>query len=121
AAWAAGDLSPALLRSTRKAAAELDAVSWSTATLDLRLLAARIATGLGHLEVARNELRLAAKARHSAQLERRARAWHALALLRMQAGDRRGAYAAVSAGLTAAERVRALLGATELRVMVASH
>ena len=99
----------------------LDAVSWPTAALDLRLLAARIATGLRHLEVARTELRSAARARHSTQLERRARAWHALALLRAQAGDRRGAYAAVSAGLTAAERVRLLLGATELRVMVASH
>jgi tetratricopeptide (TPR) repeat protein len=121
AAWAAGEQSMALLRSARKAAAELDSVSWPTASLDLRLLAARIATGLGHLEMARTELRAAARARNSAQLERRARAWHALALLRVQAGDRRGAYAAVSAGLTAAERVRLLLGATELRVMVASH
>jgi hypothetical protein len=121
AAWKAGNLSPSLLRSTRKAAAELDAVSWSTAALDLRLLAARIATSLGHLEIARTELRAAARARSSAQLERRARAWHALALLRVQEGDRRGAFAAVSAGLTAAERVRALLGSTELRVMVASH
>jgi hypothetical protein len=121
AAWAAGDQSMTLLRSARKAAAELDSVSWPTASLDLRLLAARIATGLGHLEMARTELRAAARARNSAQLARRARAWHALALLRVQAGDRRGAYAAVSAGLTAAERVRLLLGATELRVMVASH
>lgn len=121
AAWTAGEVSPALLRSTRKAAAELEAVSWSASALDLRLLAARIATDLGHLEVARTELRAAARARGSAQLERQARAWHALALLRGQDGDRRGAYAAVSAGLTAAEKVRLLLGATELRVMVASQ
>jgi tetratricopeptide (TPR) repeat protein len=121
AAWAAGARSDALLRSARRAMAELDGVSWSTAALDLRLLASRIATDLGHLEVARTELRAAARALHSTALERRARAWHALALLRLQAGDRRGAYAAVSAGLTAAERVRLLLGATELRVMVASH
>ena len=121
AAWTAGNLSLTLMRSTRKAATELEAVSWQTSALDLRLLAARIATDLGHLEVARTELRAAARARNSAQLERRARAWHALALLRAQDGDRRGAYAAVSAGLTAAERVRLLLGSTELRVMVASH
>ena len=44
----------------------------------------------------------------------RARAWHALALLRVQSGDRRGAYAAVSAGLAAADRQRAMLGATEI-------
>jgi tetratricopeptide (TPR) repeat protein len=121
AAWASGEQSEALLRATRKAASDLDAVNWSTAALDLRLLAARIATSLGHLEVARTELQAAARARSSTQLERRARAWHALALLRAEAGDRRGAFAAVSAGLTAAERVRLLLGATELRVMVASH
>jgi len=121
AAWAAGGGTEGLLRSVRKAAADLEAVSWSPAALDLRLLAARIATSLGQLEVARMELRAASRARSSSQLERRARAWHALALLRVQAGDRRGAYSAVSAGLTAAERVRLLLGATELRVMVASH
>lgn len=121
AAWASGEQSEALLRSTRKAATDLDAVSWSTAALDLRLLAARIATSLGHLEIARAELRAAARARSSSQLERRARAWHALALLRVEAGNRRGAYSAVTAGLTAAERVRLLLGATELRVTVASH
>ncbi len=121
AAWASGDRAPALLRSARKAAAELEAVTWSPAALDLRLLAARIATGLGQLDVARAELQVAARARDSVQLERQARAWHALALLRIQAGDRRGGYAAVSAGLRAAERVRLLLGATELRVMVASH
>lgn len=121
AAWAAGEQSEALLRSARRAATELDSVGWSTAALDLRLLAARIATGLRRLEVARTELQTAARARRSVQLERRARAWHALALLRVQAGNRRGAYAAVSAGLSAAEQVRLLLGATELRVMVASH
>jgi tetratricopeptide (TPR) repeat protein len=121
AAWAAGEQSEALLRSARAAASDLDAVNWSTAALDLRLLAARIATELGHLEIAKTELRAAARARRSTELERRARAWHALALLRVEAGDRRGAYTAVSAGLTAAERVRLLLGTTELRVMVASH
>jgi len=54
-------------------------------------------------------------------MDRRSQAWHALALLRQQSGDRRGAYAAVSAGLDAAERHRALLGATELRMLVSSQ
>ena len=39
----------------------------------------------------------------------------------MQSGDRRGAYAAVSAGLAAADTQRAMLGATELRVLVAAQ
>jgi hypothetical protein len=121
AAWAAGERSGRLLRSARNAAARLDAVGWSTEALDIRLLTARIATDLGRLELARTQLREAASARRSAQLERRARAWHALALLRMQTGDRRGAYAAVSAGLAAAQRHQALLGATELRLLVAGQ
>ena len=102
-------------------AQRLDAVGWSTAALDIRLLTARIATDLGRLGLATAQLQAAARARRSAQLEQRARAWHALALLRVQTGDRRGAYAAVSAGLAAAERQRALLGATELRVLVAAQ
>jgi CHAT domain-containing protein/tetratricopeptide (TPR) repeat protein len=121
AAWAAGDRSGRLLRSARDAAARLDATGWSTAALDLRLLAARIAIAQGRPELAKTQLRIAARARRSPQLERQAQAWHALALLRQQTGDRRGAYAAVSAGLDAAERYRVLLGATELRMNVAGQ
>lgn len=121
AAWAAGERSSRLLRSALNGAARLERAGWSTTALDIRLLAARIATDLGRLEIAKTQLRIAARARGSAQLDRRARAWYALALLRQQAGDRHGAYSAVSAGLDAAERHRAMLGATELRVQVASQ
>jgi tetratricopeptide (TPR) repeat protein len=121
ASWAGGERSPRLLRLARDAARRLDATGWGTEALDIRLLTARIATDLGRLDLATAQLRAAARARRSAQLERRARAWHALALLRVQTGDRRGAYAAVSAGLAAAERHRAMLGATELRVLVAAQ
>jgi tetratricopeptide (TPR) repeat protein len=121
ALWAAGERSPRLLRLARDAAQRLDGVGWSTAALDIRLLTARIATDLGRLDLATTQLEAAAGARRSAQLDRRARAWHALALLRVQTGDRRGAAAAVSAGLAAAERQRAMLGATELRVLVAAQ
>jgi tetratricopeptide (TPR) repeat protein len=119
--WAAGERSPRLLRLARNAAQRLDDVGWSTAALDIRLLTARIATDLGRLDLATTQLEAAARARRSSQLDRRARAWHALALLRVQTGDRRGAAAAVSAGLAAAERQRAMLGATELRVLVAAQ
>jgi tetratricopeptide (TPR) repeat protein len=121
AAWAGGERSPRLLRLAREAARRLEATGWGTEALDIRLLIARIATDLGRLDLATAELRAAARARRAAQLERRARAWHALALLRVQSGDRRGAYAAVSAGLAAADRHRAMLGATELRVLVAAQ
>jgi CHAT domain-containing protein/tetratricopeptide (TPR) repeat protein len=121
ASWASGERSGRLMRSARAAAARLEEAGWASAALDVRLLAARIAIDLGRLELARTQLRAAARARRSVHVDRRAQAWHALALLRQQSGDRRGARAAVSAGLDAAERHRALLGATELRMLVAGQ
>ncbi len=121
ASWAAGERSGRLMRSARAAATRLEEAGWATAALDVRLLAARIAIDLGRLDLARTQLQVAARARRSAHMDRRAQAWHALALLRQQSGDRRGAYAAVSAGLDAAERHRTLLGATELRMLVSAQ
>jgi CHAT domain-containing protein len=121
ASWASGERSGRLMRSARTAAAGLEEAGWATAALDVRLLAARIAIDLGRLDLARTQLRVAARARRSVHMDRRSQAWHALALLRQQSGDRRGAYAAVSAGLDAAERHRALLGATELRMLVSGQ
>jgi tetratricopeptide (TPR) repeat protein len=118
-AWADGERSPALLRSALETASRLEAAGWAAAALDTRLMAARMAVDLGRLDVARTQLTTAARARRSPQLDLQAQAWHALALLRLQSGDRRGAYVAVSAGLDAADQRRALLGATELRVQVA--
>ena len=51
----------------------------------------------------------------------RTRAWHAAALLRLSRGDRRGASAAVAAGLRALEAHRMTLGATELRAHASGH
>jgi hypothetical protein len=120
-AWADGERSPALLRSALETAARLEAAGWAAAGLDTRLLAGRMAVDLGRLDVAHAQLSTAARARRSLHLDLQAQAWHALALLRLQAGDRPGACAAVSAGLGAADRRRALLGATELRVHVAGQ
>jgi hypothetical protein len=120
-AWADGERSPALLRSALETASRLAAAGWAAAALDARLMAARMAVDLGRLDVAQAQLRTAAWARRSPHLDLQAQAWHALALLCRQAGDRRGAYAAVSAGLDAADQRRALLGATELRVHVAGQ
>ena len=120
-AWADGERSPALLRSALETASCLEAAGWAAAGLDTRLMAARMAVDLGRLDVAHAQLSTAARARRSPHPALQAQAWHALALLRMQSGDRRGAYAAVSAGLDAADQRRALLGATELRVQVAGQ
>ena len=51
----------------------------------------------------------------------RTRAWHAAALLRLSHGDRRGASAAIAAGLRALEQHRLTLGATELRAHASGH
>ena len=76
---------------------------------------------LGRPEVARRELALASRARHSGPVELRVRAWHAVALLRLADGNRRGAGAALLAGVRLLEHYRAALGATELRAHASSH
>lgn len=121
ASWASGERSGTLMRSARAAAGRLEQSGWASAALDVRLLAARIAIDLGHLDLARTELWAAARARRSVHMDQRSQAWYALALLRQQDGDRRGAAAAVSAGLDAAERHRVLLGSTELRTLVSGQ
>ena len=61
------------------------------------------------------------RARERGPVQQRTRAWHAAALLRLSRGDRRGASAAVAAGLRALEAHRMTLGATELRAHASGH
>ena len=121
AQWAAGRHTAAVLRSGRQTVADLDAAGWSVAALDARLIVARVALQLGRVETARAELADAARARRDGPADLRARAWHAEALLRLSAGDRRGADAALRAGMGVLDRFRASLGATELRAHAAGH
>ena len=76
---------------------------------------------LGRPRLARRQLELAAAARHRGPVQVRTRAWHAAALVRLSRGDRRGAGAAISAGLRALEAHRTTLGATELRAHASGH
>ena len=89
--------------------------------LDARLIAGRAAMELGRPRLARRQLELAAAARHRGPVQVRTRAWHAAALVRLARGDRRGANAAISAGLRALEAHRMTLGATELRAHASGH
>jgi CHAT domain len=73
------------------------------------------------VRVARRELEQAASARRRGPVGLRVSAWHAYALLRRAEDDRRGAVAAVNAGLRLLEQHRASLGATELRVYASEH
>ena len=105
----------AALAAAQRALRALEAAGWGVEALDARLIAGRAALELGRPRLARRQLELAAAARHAGPVQVRTRAWHAAALLRLSHGDRRGASAAVAAGLRALEAHRMTLGATELR------
>ena len=111
----------AALAAARRAIRALDAAGWGVEALDARLIAGRAALELGRPRLARRQLELAAAARHRGPVQVRTRAWHAAALLRLSHGDRRGANAAVAAGLRALEQHRLTLGATELRAHASGH
>jgi CHAT domain-containing protein len=118
---AGGERSPALLRAARQSAAASEAAGWAIPALDARLVAARVAIDVGRVELARNQLAEVGRTRRSGPVELRSRAWHAVALLRLADGDRRGAERALRAGVRVLDRYRAALGATELRANAAGY
>ena len=117
----AGELTPSLRRRALRVARELAAVGRRGEELDARLIAARAALESGATELARRELSAAARARSTGTLDLRIRAWYAEALRRLADGDRRGAERALRSGLRVLDQYRSMLGATELRVHMASH
>ena len=121
AAWSARDESSATVAAARRAATSLAAAGWASAALEARVIAGQIALRQGRVRVARGELEQAAAARGRGPVALRVSAWHAQALLREAEDDRRGAKAAVNAGLRLLEQHRASLGATELRAYASEH
>jgi tetratricopeptide (TPR) repeat protein len=117
----AGELTPGLRRRALRVAAELASIGWRGQELDARLVAARVALESGQPALARRELAAAARARSTGRLDLRIRAWYAEALRRLADGDRRGAERALQAGMRVLDQHRSMLGATELRVHMASH
>jgi tetratricopeptide (TPR) repeat protein len=109
------------LGAAQRAARSLEAAGWGVETLDARVIAGRAALALGRTRLARRQLGLAGAARHKGPVQVAMRAWHAEALLRLSREDRRGAGAAVAAGLRALEAHRVTLGATELRAQASGH
>jgi tetratricopeptide (TPR) repeat protein len=112
ARWADGDRSAALAVEAERAADHLERTGWASAAADARTLAALVALDRGHREQAR---RLLGQVRDGTTVGARVTARHATALLRLAGGDRRGAAAAVRAGLRAVDDHAAALGAAELR------
>ncbi|MEV4056038.1 CHAT domain-containing protein [Amycolatopsis sp. NPDC049688] len=111
----------AMLRSGQRTVAALTGAGWMVAALDARLIVASLALALGRPAVAEAELTVVGRAGRGGPAELRARAWHATALLRLVHGDRRGADAAVRAGVRVVDRFRAGLGASELRAHASGH
>ncbi len=120
--WAAGRHGPALLRDAVRDAAALREAGWAGPAADAALIAARCALAAGQTGPATELLRHTVRARRAGYpAALRVSAWHAVALLRIAGGDRRGAEAALRAGLRALDEHRLTLGATELRVRAAEH
>ena len=80
-----------------------------------------LALQAGKVDIAKRELARASSARTRGTVERRTRAWHAEALLRLADGDRVRARRAVRTGLRILEEHRAMLGATDLRAAASAH
>jgi len=112
ARWAAGDRSAVFWRTAAATAERLGRGGWAEPAADARVLAARLALHLGRPADA------PPPPRHGSAAVRVA-AWHVIALRRSAAGDRRGALAAVRAGLRVAAEHAAVLGAGELRARAA--
>jgi tetratricopeptide (TPR) repeat protein len=117
----AGELTPQLRRRALREADRLAGMGWRAQELDARLIAARVALALGDVRTVRRELQQAAAARTRGGTELRIRAWYAEALVRLATGREAAAERALRAGFRVMEQQRATLGATELRVHVASH
>jgi tetratricopeptide (TPR) repeat protein len=93
---------------------------WSMPSLECRLLGARAALQAGDKAAAGALVASMGTQENSGPAAQRVRARYGEALARLAAGNRRGALAALSAGLGVAEDHRATLGATELRVRTAT-
>lgn len=120
ARWAAGERSAVLLGSAAATADRLARGGWADAAADARLVAARVALALGR--PAGRFLAPPARApgcRARGSPAARITAWHAAALERAERSDRRGAAAAVRAGLRVAEEHADALGALDLRARAA--
>ncbi|MDP8988439.1 MAG: CHAT domain-containing protein [Actinomycetota bacterium] len=121
AAWMSGERSEQARLAAERACEELTEGAWAGPALDAHLIAARIALSRGESTEAETHLRRASQSRRSGPADLRARAWHAVALLRHAHGDWRGTESALRAGVRVLARQRATLGATELRVHAAAN
>ncbi len=116
AALLGSERTPAILGAARRTAQVLERLGWTIPSVEARVIAAQVALEIGRPATAAAELMRVSRARRSGPVRVRIQAWHAEALLRSMRADKRGADAALRAGLRILDAHRAALGATELRV-----
>ncbi|HZE05618.1 MAG TPA: CHAT domain-containing protein, partial [Solirubrobacteraceae bacterium] len=115
ASIAAGAVQRSAPRVGRRAAKTLAEAGWHGEARRAQLLVARAAIELGSPAVARRELAGCSVLLRRGPVADRIEAWHVEALLRLNAGDRAGAYRALRTGLGLLEDYRETLGASDLR------
>jgi tetratricopeptide (TPR) repeat protein len=121
ARWLAGDRGPALLELAVDTADRLEREGHAGSAAETRLVAGRIALGLGDDRLGLTCLRAVAAGRGRGTPRQRSLGWLAAALLLVETGDRAGAARALQAGVAVLDGYRASLGATELRAHLAVH
>lgn len=114
ATYASRGASAELRDLTHEVAAQLEGRGFVVAASRARMLAGRIAIGLGDFTSAEEDLRAIGNPR-SGPVEMRIQRWQAEALLRVARGNARGADAAARAGLDLLDDYQAGLGASDLR------
>jgi tetratricopeptide (TPR) repeat protein len=120
ARWMSGESSADMLRLAGAVANDLQAQR-DPESGEARLLAGRIALGLGDAAVAQDHLELAARTRRRGPAISRATGWLARALQAEAAGDPRAMLAACRRGLDMLDEHRLTLGATEMRARASVH
>jgi tetratricopeptide (TPR) repeat protein len=113
---AAGGQDRRAVRDLERAGDELAAAAWLPRAWDTWIDAAHLAIGLGDQLTASRCLDKAARGRRSGPAQLRARAWHAAALIALQAGQITAAKRHAAAGYREIETHQASLGATELGI-----
>jgi tetratricopeptide (TPR) repeat protein len=120
ARFAAGPVSPALLREANRAAFRLDALGASDAT-QAHLLAGRVAMNLGRYDRADQHLVAAAHSRRRGAPISRATGWLSEALRAEAGSDPRRLLSACRHGLAVLDEHRLGFGASELRAQATAH
>jgi tetratricopeptide (TPR) repeat protein len=120
ARFAAGAVSPALLREANRAATRLDALGAGDAT-QAHLLAGRMALELGRHDQAERHLLAAAGSRRRGSPMSRAAGWLGEALRAQAAGNPRRLLSACRHGLAVLDEHRLSSGSSELRAQASAH